>query len=216
MPFRNDDFTSRQESKIKRSWKLRRKKKRNNVDILPIINNLRVRNFSLSFREKPFLCPYEKKNSSGMGWNDNKVASKNIRKGNNNNKKKERNLVASTSLTKRRNILGHISYRATWRSSIGKKRCRAVSTRWSGTRAIFLYTLRLDRLWSLLLDKKKKKAGQNGGPEPGFCPPPRLSSSRNYFAIVNFTPEIWWKFSSRPLIRNTARGAVKFILRYWK
>lgn len=90
MPFRNDDFTSRQESKIKRSWKLRRKKKRNNVDILPIINNLRVRNFSLSFREKPFLCPYEKKNSSGMGWNDNKVASKNIRKGNNNNKKKRK------------------------------------------------------------------------------------------------------------------------------
>lgn len=171
MPFRNDDFTSRQESKIKRSWKLRRKKKRNNVDILPIINNLRVRNFSLSFREKPFLCPYEKKNSSGMGWNDNKVASKNIRKGNN-NKKKERNLVASTSLTKRRNILGHISYRATWRSSIGKKRCRAVSTRWSGTRAIFLYTLRLDRLWSLLLDKKKKRRDKMAGLNLDFAPPP--------------------------------------------
>lgn len=72
------------------------------------------------------------------------VVQKNIfsrRKGNNNKKK---NVVAWTSATKRREILGHISYRATWRSSIGKKRCRAVSTRWSGTRAIFLYTLRLE------------------------------------------------------------------------
>lgn len=59
---------------------------------------------------------------------------------------------------------------------------------------------------SWLLDKK-------GEPKPGFCP---AFSSRNYFAIVNFGPEIWWKFSGRPLIRNTARGAVKFILRYWK
>lgn len=59
---------------------------------------------------------------------------------------------------------------------------------------------------SWLLDKK-------GEPKPGFCP---ALSSRNYFAIVNFGPEIWWKFSGRPLIRNTARGAVKFILRYWK
>lgn len=188
MPFRNDDFTSRQESKIKRSWKLRRKKKRNNVDILPIINNLRVRNFSLSFREKPFLCPYEKKNSSGMGWNDNKVASKNIRKGNNNNKKKERNLVASTSLTKRRNILGHISYRATWWSSIGKKRCRAVSTRWSGTRAIFLYTLRLDRLWSLLLDKKKKKGGTKWRAWTWILPPSSAFKLSQLFRDRQFYP----------------------------
>lgn len=61
--------------------------------------------------------------------------------------------------------------------------------------------------------KKKKGEGQNGEPKPGFCP---AFSFRNYFAIVNFAPEIWWKFSGRPLIRNTARGAVKFILRYWK